>query len=323
MSVELAHVSIAQPATIEEAVALARAPEARYLAGGTDLLVNMRRGITRAARLIDLSGIDALKTISVDANGAVIGAGVELARLLDDEEIRQRYPAIVQAAGAIAAPGHRNVATVGGNLCLDTRCVYYNQSEWWRRSNGWCLKNRGDTCHVAPQGQRCHAAFSGDLAPVLLVLGAEIEIVGPAGRRRMSLQDLYVEDGKAHLTLAPGELLAAVHLLPCAAQVAYEKVRVRGAIDYPLAGVAVALASKDGRIEALRVGLTGLNSGPLLLEGTDAFVGRSVDDALLKEVDRLVQHQVQPMRTTLAVAHYRRLAAAAVARRLVRRLAGV
>src|SRR5574337_1356087 len=99
------------------------------------------------------------------------------------EAIAARYRALAQAASIIAGPGHRPMATVGGNLCLDTRCIYYNQSEWWRHANGYCLKNRGDTCHVAPQGQRCHAAYSGDLAPALLVYGAEVDIAGPQGAR--------------------------------------------------------------------------------------------------------------------------------------------
>lgn len=322
MSVELADIRIVQPATVDEAIAaFASAPDARYIAGGTDLLVNMRRGIAQPARLIDLTGVSSLKTMACNDDGATIGAGVELARLAEDADIARRYPAVVQAALAIAAPGHRNVATLGGNLCLDTRCIYYNQSEWWRSANSWCLKNRGDTCHVAPQGERCHAAFSGDLAPVLLALGAEIEIAGSSGRRRIPLGDLYVEDGRAHLALAPGELLVSVRLPAKTPKTAYEKVRARGAIDYPLAGVAVALSLRDGAIESLRVGLTGLNSRPFLLDGVDALVGRAVDDAVLKEVDRLVQKQAQPMRTTLAAAHYRRLAAAAVARRLVSRLA--
>ncbi len=322
MSVELADIRIVQPATVDEAIAaFASAPDARYIAGGTDLLVNMRRGIAQPARLIDLTGVSSLKTMACDDDGATIGAGVELARLAEDADIARRYPAVVQAALAIAAPGHRNVATLGGNLCLDTRCIYYNQSEWWRSANSWCLKNRGDTCHVAPQGERCHAAFSGDLAPVLLALGAEIEIAGSSGRRRVPLGDLYVEDGRAHLALAPGELLVSVRLPAKTPKTAYEKIRARGAIDYPLAGVAVALSLRDGAIESLRVGLTGLNSRPFLLDGVDALVGRAVDDAVLKEVDRLVQKQAQPMRTTLAAAHYRRLAAAAVARRLVSRLA--
>src|SRR5207342_2518557 len=132
---------------------------------------------------------------------------------------------------AIAAPGHRAIGTVGGNLCLDTRCIYYNQSEWWRSANAYCLKNRGDTCHVAPQGRRCHAAFSGDLAPALMALGAEIEIAGPAGRRGIPLADLYAEDGRAHLKLAPGELILWVQLPAAPPPSAYAKVRLRGSID--------------------------------------------------------------------------------------------
>ncbi len=212
------------------------------------------------------------------------------------------------------------MATVGGNLCLDTRCIYYNQSEWWRSANAYCLKNRGETCHVAPQGQRCHAAFSGDLAPALLVYGAEVDIAGAKGQRRIPLSELYVEDGKAHLTLAPGELLVAVHLPAAPPAAAYEKVRVRGAIDFPLAGVAAALATAGTNVGSLRIALTGTNSRPFLLAGTQGFAGRSVDEKLLQEIDRLVQKQVQPMRTTIASANYRRVAAAALARRLTARL---
>jgi 4-hydroxybenzoyl-CoA reductase subunit beta len=322
MSVELSELQLAQPATVEEAIAAFSAhPGSRFVAGGTDLIVNMRRGIVQSDRLIDLTGVEALKGMTFGAGGVSIGAGVSIASVARDSEIARRFPAIAQAAVAIAAPGHRNVATVGGNLCLDTRCVYYNQSEWWRKSNSWCLKNRGDTCHVAPQGNRCHAAFSGDLAPALLALGAEVEIASAEGVRRIPLAGLYVEDGRAHLTLAPGELLVRVHLPAEAPASAYGKVRVRGAIDYPLAGVAVVMSMRDDRVAHLRVALTGVNSRPFLLDGVDALEGRAVDESLLKEIDRQVQRQVQPMRTTLAAAHYRRLAAAAVAQRLIVKLA--
>ena len=213
------------------------------------------------------------------------------------------------------------MATVGGNLCQDTRCIYYNQSEWWRSANDFCLKHRGDVCHVAPQGQRCHAAYSGDLAPALLVFGAEVDIAAPKGSRRMPLADLYVEDGRAHLSLAEGELVVAVRLPAAPPPSAYTKVRVRGAIDFPLAGVAVALTCNGGKVATLRIALTGTNSRPFLLDGTDRFAGRAVDDKLLQEIDRLVQKQVQPMRTTTASSNYRRVAAAALARRLVAQLA--
>jgi 4-hydroxybenzoyl-CoA reductase subunit beta len=266
--------------------------------------------------LVDISGISELAEISSGGGGMTIGAGVTIASIAGNAAVGTHYRALAQAAGTIAAPGHRSLGTLGGNLCLDTRCIYYNQSEWWRKANSYCLKNRGTICHVAPQGDRCHAAFSGDLAPALIVLGAKVDIAGTGGVRRIPLQDLYVEDGKAHLALADGELVAGVHLPEGPPKSAYAKVRVRGAIDYPLAGVAVALASSGTSIGSLRIALTGTNSRPFLLSGTDAFALRTFDDQLLHDIDRLVQKQVQPMRTTLASANYRRVAAAALARRL-------
>jgi len=308
---------LAQPGTIKEAIAaLVSHPGSRFVAGGTDLIVNMRRGISRPNLLVDLSGIDELNKIKTNGHGATIGAGVKIATLARNEAIASKYRALAQASEAIAGPGHRNMGTIGGNLCLDTRCIYYNQSEWWRNANAYCLKNRGDVCHVAPQGQRCHAAYSGDLAPALLVLGAEIDIAGTQDDRRIPLSELYVEDGKAHLALADGELIVAVHLPAKPPLSAYAKVRVRGAIDFPLAGVAVAFAASGNTVGSLRIALTGTNSRPFLLAGTDAFAGRSINEKLLQEIDRLVQKQVKPMRTTIVSANYRRVAAAALARRL-------
>lgn len=318
MSTVLPTFRLVEPGTVGEAIAACDGhPGSRFVAGGTDLLVNMRRGIGSPELLIDLSGIDELSEIQVTDNGVTIGAGVTNAALARNDVIVARYHGLAQAAEAIAGPGHRNMGTVGGNLCLDTRCVYYNQSEWWRSANAYCLKHRGDTCHVAPQGQRCHAAFCGDLAPALLALGAELDILSSRGSRRIFLSQLYVEDGKAHLALGDGELIAAVHLPPDPPPSAYAKIRTRAAIDFPLAGVAVALATSKGSIASLRLALTGTNSRPFLLAGTEALLGRSIDEKLLHEVDRLVQRQVQPMRTTVASANYRRLAAAALAKRLI------
>lgn len=317
MTTALAALRLTQPSTLKEAIAaLLSHPQSRPVAGGTDLLVNIRRGISRPDLLVDISGVGEIASINSSDGGITIGAGVKIASIAGNPAIRTHYRALAQAAGAIAAPGHRNLGTLGGNLCLDTRCIYYNQSEWWRHANSYCLKNRGDICHVAPQGKRCHAAFSGDLAPTLLVLGAKVDIAGAQGIRRIPLQELYVEDGKAHLALADGELVASVHLPANPPMSAYAKVRTRGAIDYPLAGVAVALVLSGTSIGSLRIALTGTNSRPFLLSGTDAFALREVDDQLRQEIDRLVQKQVQPMRTTLASANYRRVSAAALARRL-------
>jgi len=312
---------LAQPRDVAAAIAARREHRAsRFLAGGSDLIVNMRHGLGGPEVLIDLMGIDELSEWTIGQEGARIGACVTVSALVAPE-IRRRYRALAEAAEAIAGPAHRAAATVGGNLCLDTRCIYYNQSRWWRRANSFCLKYEGEICHVAPEGKRCHAAFCGDLAPALLALAADVEIAGPDGRRRMPLGELYVEDGKAHLTLADDDIVVAVHLPADAPLSSYQKVRTREAIDFPLAGVAVALDASGGTLRALNVAVTGTNSRPFLVAGTDALLGRNVDETCLQTLDKLVQKQVQPMRTTIASAHYRRLAAAALARRLVVKLA--
>jgi 4-hydroxybenzoyl-CoA reductase subunit beta len=317
MTTLMPSLQVAHPRSIEDAIALrCSRPDSQFVAGGTDLLVNMRHGIKQPGVLIDLSRLDEMAAIRIGDEGTRIGASVTVAQLAADATIAARHRAVTEAAEQIAGPGHRAIGTVGGNLCLDTRCIYYNQSVWWRGANKFCLKHLGDTCHVAPQGQRCHAAFTGDLAPAFLVLGAEVEIAGAAGSRRLPVADLYVEDGRRHLTLAEDEIVVAVHLPPTTPPSAYAKVRLRGAIDYPLAGVAVALAATDGLIASLRIAITGTNSRPFLLEGTETLHGRPIDERALQTIDRLVQKQVQPMRTTIVSAHYRRLAAAALARRL-------
>jgi 4-hydroxybenzoyl-CoA reductase subunit beta len=311
------------PRTLAEATALLAATAgARVIAGGTDLLANRRRGLDDAPLLVDLNAIAELRVITFTSEGATIGAGITLARLATEEQIRCMLPVLAEAASTVAGPGHRTAATLGGNLCLDTRCIFYNQSEWWRRANAYCLKHGGDTCHVAPQGKRCHAAFSGDLAPALLVLGAYAEIAGQHSGRRVPLADLYIEDGAAHLTLGAGEILVAVHIpaQPVSARAGYRKARARGALDFPLAGVAARVAMRDGCIDGLRVALTGTNARPFLLD-TDELVGRPLDDPLLTKLGKLVQKQVSPMRTTVTHANYRRQVAAVLAQRLVRELA--
>ena len=318
--------SLQRPSSLAEAAAmLAADPAARLVAGGTDLLPNLRRGLERPPVLVDLSGVIGFDLVQEAPDGSILlGAGLTLASLMTNATIVSRLPALVAAARAAAGPGHRSAATLGGNLCQDTRCVFYNQSEWWRASNDYCLKRGGETCHVAPQGARCHAAFSGDLAPVLLVLGAQIELQAAGRQRWLPLAELYRDDGAAHLTLAPGELLARVRLPPAAPGrvCGYRKARVRGAIDFPLTAVAIALELEHGRVASLAVGLSGTNAHPLLLTGTSELGGLAVDDALLARVGKLVQQQVSPMRSTATPSNYRRQVAAALTRRLLRELAG-
>ena len=299
----------------------------RWLAGGTDLVPNLRRGIGAPARLIDISRLPELARFEAGREGLVLGAGLTLAQLAVMPLLRAAngpYRALAEAAEAVAGPAHRSAATLGGNLCQDTRCVYYNQSAWWRAANHHCLKLGGSVCHVAPSGKRCNAAFCSDMAAALLALGAEVELVARGGTRRLPLAALYRDDGALHLALAAGELLRAVHLrAPATGTVSgYLKGRVRGAMDFPLAGVAMALSLRAGRVTTIAVGLTGTDARPLLLQATEALAARAIDEAWLDELGKQVARQVSPARTTVMPSHHRRLLATALARKLAVRLAG-
>ncbi len=316
-----------QPKTAEEAVAArGEHPGARPLGGGTDLIVNIRRGIgDDPGALIDVNGIDEMTAIEGDATSLRIGAAVKLATLAAHPLVREHTPVLAQAAASIAGATHRNMGTLGGNLCLDTRCIFYNQSAWWRASNDYCLKYGGTKCHVAPKSKTCYATFSGDLAPALLVLDAEVEIAGRGGRRSLPLADLYTRDGRDYLSLGAEEIVCAVTLrVPPGAtpglRSGYDKIRVRRSIEFPLAGVAVALARDGDALTDLRVAITGTNPWPVLLEGTDDLCGGGLDEAVLARLDALVSRQVMAMKTTFTPGHYRRRVAAVLVRRLIRRL---
>ena len=315
-----------RPETVEDAVkARTGEDEALYVAGGTDMLVNVRRGIEQPQNLVDLTAIADMKSVTEKGDGLHIGAGVTLKELQDHEAVVKNYPAISQAAKAVAGSTHQMYGTVGGNLCLDTRCLFYNQSEWWRQSNDYCLKERGDTCHVAPGGKRCFAAFSGDMAPSMLVFNAEVEVAGKDGTRCMPLKDLYKNDGMDHLTLGPGELVTAVHLPKDRAgdESSYEKARVRGSIDFPLAGAAVRLRkASDGTIEDLAIALTGVNPYPQIVSGLDGLIGSKLDEDGATLIRETVRKQAKPMRTTTVAPWYRRRVIGAIAKRLVEELAG-
>src|SRR5512144_631983 len=255
---------IVTPRTVEEAIA-ARAdnPQAMLLGGGTDLVVNIRRGIVAPPVLIDMNRVQELHKTHADETSIELGASVTLSEIATHPAINKHYPVVAQAAAHIAGPTHRNMGTVGGNLCLDTRCIFYNQSEWWRDANNHCLKTTGTICHVAPKSRGvCFATFSGDLAPALLTLGAEVDIAGPQGRRTIPLEKLYIGfarqdvpvtetqgDGKYYLSLRPGEFVTAVRTQNTVGlRSAYDKIRIRRSIEYPIAGVAVALKKDKGKL---------------------------------------------------------------------------
>jgi 4-hydroxybenzoyl-CoA reductase subunit beta len=310
-------------------------PDSKLLGGGTDLVVNIRRGIVAPPTLIDVNNVAELRAIKADARAIEIGAAVTLAELASHPAVVEHYPVVAQAAAFIAGPTHRNMGTVGGNLCLDTRCLFYNQSEWWRAANHHCLKTTGDICHVAPKSRGvCFATYSGDLAPALLTLGAEIDVVGPAGKRTLPLEQLYIGfarqdqpitetmgDGKYYLSLRPGEFVAAVRARNTPGlRSAYDKIRIRRSIEYPVSGVAVALRRDGDKLADLHVAFTGTNPRPVLLADTAELCGGALDERVFAGLDALVRDQIMSMKTTFTPGHYRRRVAGVLAKRLVERL---
>jgi 4-hydroxybenzoyl-CoA reductase subunit beta len=327
---------IVNAASLDDVIrACAANPKSQLLGGGTDLVVNIRRGIVAPPVLIDVNRVDALRRISADASAIEIGASVTLTELSAHPAVIEHYPVVAQAAAHIAGPTHRNMGTVGGNLCLDTRCIFYNQSEWWRAANNHCLKTTGKICHVAPKSRGvCFATFSGDLAPALLTLGAEVDIAGPNGKRTLPLANLYIGyarqdvpvtetmgDGKYFLALRPGEFVTAVRASNTPGlRSAYDKIRIRRSIEYPVTGVAVALRRDGNNLADLRVAFTGTNPRPVLLDGTARLCGGPLDERVFKGLDALVRDQIMAMKTTFTPGHYRRRVAGVLARRLVQRL---
>jgi len=312
-----------RPKTLDDAIALmARYDgDVKVIAGGTDLLPSMKQKLFTPPYVLDLRGISELCGIfNAPGDGVEIGALTTLSAVEHSPLIRKDYPVLYEAARTIASPVLRNMGTIGGNLCLDTRCLWYNQSLLWRQSCGFCLKKDGDLCHVAPGGKICWAAFSGDTPPALLCLSAEVEIAGPSGLRRTPLSEFYVNDGIVRLHLATNEIVTRVHLPESSAgwRGSYQKLRVRGSIDYPLAGVAVALKLRLGRVEDARVAITAVNPAPFLVKDADAhLVGALPSEELAERIGELAARTAKPLTTSALTPEYRREMVRVFAKRAV------
>src|SRR6516162_2381058 len=312
-----------RPRTIEEAVGMLakHEGEVQVLAGGTDLLPSMKQRLFTPGYVMDIRGIDELNGIRESPGAGVeIGALTSLSAIEDSEFIRRNYRVLHEAAMTVASPILRKMGTLGGNICLDTRCVWYNQSLQWRRSCGFCIKKDGDLCHVAPGGKRCWAAFSGDTPPALLCLGAELEIAGPKGFRRVAVKDFYTNEGDARMKLEPNEMLTRVFLPEASSgwKGSYMKLRIRGSIDYPLAGVAVAVKQNGGPVEAARVAITAVNPAPLLVPAAEhALAGKQIDEHVATVVGELAAKTAKPLTTSALTPEYRREVVKIYAKRAV------
>lgn len=290
------------PTTVVDAVSLRSSlPDAMYVAGGTDLLPNLKHALHQPSHLVSLADVAGLAEIALDPDGALrIGARCTLHQLATDPLVQRELPGLAVAAGLVAGPQHRRMGTIGGNVMLDTRCLFYNQSQPWRASIGYCLKASGAWCHVIGSAKSCVAAQSSDTVPVLVAADASIEAHGPAGGlARAPLRGLWTKDGRfdANRALDPAALVTAIVVPPRGAghRSTYRKVRSRGAVDFPQLGIAaVGRFSAGGRCEALDVVIGAMLPHPKAVDGLGFAVGAALTDDVVAQVAELAFKSARP-----------------------------
>lgn len=294
-------VSVVHPDSVDSALSLleAHGARAKVCAGGTDLVPNLKHGLHEPEVIVHLSRITGLRGIHESDTHLDIGALTTLHEVAHDPRVARHAPGLADAAGLVAGPQLRRMGTLGGNLCLDTRCLYYNQTHFWREALGFCLKKDGTQCHVVASGKNCVAAASNDTATMLLCLDAEVEIRNAQGPRTLALDDFYVADGVHNTVLAPSDLLTRVRVPKPAAGIrrleGYAKLRHRQSIDYPLLSVGARIdVDPAGLITAARLVVSALAARPKAVPVAFAH-GRSFDDALIDEMAQTAFKKCTPL----------------------------
>jgi len=301
-----------RPDTVQDAVGLLAefGETAIPVSGGTDLIPNMKHRLFTPANLVALKGIGELKGIREEDGELVIGAAETLTAVSLHPSVRLHFTALTDAAGHVAGPQLRNSGTIGGNVCLDTRCTYYNQSHFWRQALGFCLKKDGDVCHVTRVGKACVAAHSADTPPVLMTLGATLDISGPGGTRTVPVRDFFIADGIWNTRREPGEIVTRIRVpLPePELRTGYVKLRQRQSIDFPLLTVAVAAdVDPANRLRSLRGVVTGLGACPKELSGWEELAeGEVLTDEIIEGLAERAFKQCHPLENMIGDAEWRR-----------------
>lgn len=268
------------------------------VAGGTDLFPNLKRRQFDPEVLIGLSHLGELRFIEGNASsGFVVGAGVTLSQAAAHPALSAAFPGYSEAAGLVSSPPLRNAGTIGGNLCVDTRCNYYNQTFEWRQSIGFCMKKDGDICLVAPGSPRCWAVSSSDTAPMAIALEATVVLASPKGERELAVRALYRDDGIDYLAKQPHEVVTKL-LLPPAGRVrsTYVKLRRRGSIDFPIAGAAVALTLDGSTVERAHIVMSAVGSHPIEAKAAEEFLtGRELTTETVAEAAALAAKPAKPL----------------------------
>jgi 4-hydroxybenzoyl-CoA reductase subunit beta len=299
-------------------------PDAMAVAGGTDLLPNMKRRQFEPKVLVGLRGI--AEAGGIAANGGLrLGALATLTEVAEHRVVAARWPSLARSAGLVSSPPLRNAGTIGGNLCVDTRCNYYNQSEFWRASVGYCMKKDGDICLVAPGSRVCWALSSSDTAPVMISLEAEVTLVGPQGERRVPARSLYGPDGIHYLAKRPEEILAQIHVPAREGWLmTYRKLRRRGSIDFPILGVAAAVRLVRGRVEEARIVLGAVHMAPVEAKDASEFLrGKRLDLETIEMAAGIAYKPAKPLDNADLVYSWRKRMARIEVGRALRELAGL
>jgi len=298
-----------EPKTLREAIkALSAHPtETLLLAGGTDLLVNMKYGVVKPTTLINLRSIPKLNYILEEKETLRIGSLISLHDLYTSPLIQEKFPILSQAAREVGAYAHQVMGTIGGNLCQGNRCRFYNQSPFWRSVRPPCFKTGGEICHVIRKPKECHSTYCGDMAPVLIALGARIKVIGPQGERIFPLKRLYTQNGKKPLSLRKGEILKEVLVSQSSGKSIYLKWRWRGSIEFPIVSLALYIEKEDNKITLARVVFSGLGEGPLeISEIEKRLLGSTLEDSIIDSLSEQVTKLVSPMRTSIYSPAYKR-----------------
>lgn len=297
------------PKQIKEAVSiLQNEPAAKILAGGTDLLVNMKHRVERPAVLVNIKRLGDLDFIRQDNGDIRMGALTPLKRLYMTPLVLENLPGLAQAASSVGSYHHQVMGTLAGNICQQNRCMYFNQSQWWRSSRPTCFKAGGEICHVVNKKKICYSTYCGDMAAVLLVMNARIALTGPGGSRELSIEDLFAEDGKHPLRLNRGEILTEI-IFPAESAggtCAYHKFANRDSIDFPIVGTAFWASAQK---KEYRAAFTAVDRKPLRAHRVEAFLkGKKLDEIAIAEASGLAAGEAKPVKTSVySPAHKRRM----------------
>jgi len=316
-----------RPKRLSDAIALLEEHEgdAMPIAGGTDLVPNMKHRLFTPGHLVALRAVEEMRGIRSTADEVRIGACESLDDVAHDPAVLEAFPALAAAAELVSGPQLRRVGTIGGNICLDTRCTYYNQTLFWRKALGYCLKKDGDDCHVIKGGTRCVAAHSADMPPVLMVLDAVLEVAGPKGQREIAIDEFFTSDGIWNRAMDRDELLVAIRVPrpPEGTRVAFQKLRSRKAIDFPLANLAARVGRDEaGRVSELRVVASAMGSYPRKVgKVEEAALGQELVPKVIEAVAEQAFRQCHPLESITVDKEWRRAMVPVLVRRALGEIA--